>query len=366
MQHQQRAPAFELTDPQRAELEATCRRQTAARREVLRAQIVLRASAGIPTAQIARELRCDEEVVRKWRKRFAYSLDIRVLRDKHRRGRPPRVTLEQQHEVVRAACEPVPKELCRTRWTLGTLVQRLATDSSIHLSQSEVGRILRGHAVRPHLVKQWIHSPDPDFASKVANVVALLLTPPTDGVVLSIDEKTGMQALGRKYPMRAAAPGRASRQDFEYVRHGTTSLLAAYEVHTGTVYGECRPTRTAADLVEFMETIAQIYPTGKVYVIWDNLNTHKDGPAGRWTEFNARHGGRFVFVFTPIHASWVNPVEGWFAQLARRVLRGGEFSSVDDLIKHTTNFITRWNEVECKPLRWTFRGHCDPTNRRAA
>lgn len=229
-----------------------------------------------------------------------------------------------------------------------------------------MGRILRRNDLRPHLVEQWVHSPDPEFAVKVQRIVDLLIERPGDGVVLSVDEKTGMQALGRRYPMREAAPVRARRQDFEYVRHGTTTLLAAYDVHDGMVYGECRPTRTAADTVEFLERIAEMYPDGKVYIVWDNLNTHKDGPTERWKQFNERHGDRFVFVFTPIHASWVNPVEGWFSILSRRVLRNAEFSSVQQLTQRVEAFLTRWNEIECKPLRWTFRGPCDPTHRRAA
>lgn len=366
MRNDARAPQFDLTDPQRSELEATFRSHTAPCREVLRARIVLMAAGGVTTARIARDLGCDEEVVRKWRRRFAATRDIKHLRDQPRSGRPSRLTTCERFEVVRMACEPVPEELCRVQWTQASLVERLATELSITLSCSEVGRILRGHALHPHRVTQWVHSPDPDFAAKVARVVSLLLAPPGDGVVLSIDEKTGMQALGRRYAMRAAAPGRNRRQDFEYVRHGTTTLIAAYDVYAGTVYGECRSTRTGDDLVDYMETVAEIYDTGKVYVIWDNLNVHKNGAADRWTAFNARHGGRFEFVFTPLHASWVNPVEGWFSIFARRVLRGAEFQSVDDLIERTARFITRWNEVECKPLRWTFRGPCDSSNRRAA
>src|SRR2546427_13259 len=161
----------------------------------------------------------------------------------------------------------------------------------------------------------WLHSPDPDFARKVTEVVELYLHPPRDGVVLSIDEKTGMQALERKYPGRRPLPGQPGRREFEYIRHGTLTLIAALNVHTGTVLGRGGPQRTAADLLAFMADVAGAYPTGAVHIVWDNLNIHR---GARWADFNRTHGDRFHFHFTPLHASWVNQIECWFSLLARR------------------------------------------------
>src|SRR4029450_10523197 len=133
--------------------------------------------------------------------------------------------------------------------------------------------------LRPHRVQSWLHSPDPQFRAKVTAITDLYLRPPVGAVVLSIDEKTGMQALERRFPDRPPTPGRRRRREFEYTRHGTQSLLSAFEVHRGGVVGQCGATRTAPDLVAFMEQIAARYPTGPVHVIWDNLNIHFDGNA---------------------------------------------------------------------------------------
>ena len=137
-------------------------------------------------------------------------------------------------------------------------------------------------------------------------------------------------------------------------------------MRTGEVYGEVRPNRKAEDLVEFMEAVARRYPTGEVDVVWDNLNIHCDGACARWTEFNQRHGGRFHFHYTPIHASWVNQVELWFGILQRRVLRHGVFNSLAELDQAVLGFIAHWNANERKPFRWTFKGYPLQTGRQVA
>lgn len=176
-------------------------------------------------------------------------------------------------------------------------------------------------------------------------------------MVLSIDEKTGMQALERRFPDRPPAPGRPRRREFEYTRHGTQSLLCAFEVHRGRVLTECGPTRTAADLERLMDEVAVAYPTGTVHVIWDCLNIHFDGPVGRWTAFNARHGHRFVFHYTPKHASWVNQGELFFSILQRQCLRDGNFRSTEELRTAVLEFIAAWNRDRARPFRWTFTGY---------
>jgi transposase len=207
--------------------------------------------------------------------------------------------------------------------------------------------------IRPHRVRLWLHSPDPDFQSKVARICRLYRSPPKGAAVVCVDEKTGMQALERRFPLRPAAPGRAPRREFEYVRHGTRTLIAAFDVRTGRVLAHCGPKRSARELERFMEALARAYPTGEVYVVWDNLNIHT---GVRWDEFNARHGGRFHFVFTPLHASWVNQIEIWFSVLARRVLRDGSFTSASELTARVLGFVRHWNAKEAHPFRWTFRG----------
>jgi transposase len=205
-------------------------------------------------------------------------------------------------------------------------------------------------------VRGWVHSPDPAFRAKVAEITDLYLHLPPDSVVLSIDEKTGMQALERRFPDRPPAPGRLARREFEYTRHGTQSLLCAFEVHSGEVTATCGERRKAEDLLDFMEKVAARYPAHTVHVIWDNLNIHYDGKVQRWTNFNHRHGQRFVVHYTPKHASWVNQVELFFSILARQCLRDASFLSVHALRRVVLEFIARWNQ-KARPFRWTFRGY---------
>lgn len=256
------------------------------------------------------------------------------------------------------ACEPVARGAAKTPRTLAALAQE-AQDRGLvaRISRSSYQRLLVAGDLRPHRVRGWLHSPDPEFREKVTAITRLYLQPPPGAVVLSIDEKTGMQALARRFPDRPAVPGRPGRREFEYTRHGTQSLLCAFEVHRGRVLADCRDTRTAADLVSFMETVAVRYPTGPVHVIWDCLNIHFDGIEQRWTAFNARHGRRFVFHYTPKHASWVNQVELFFSILQRQCLRPGSFRAPAELRRAVLAFIAAWNRDRAHPFRWTFTGY---------
>ena len=190
-------------------------------------------------------------------------------------------------------------------------------------------------------MRQWLHSPDPQFREKVNAICALYRQAPKGSVVLSIDEKTGIQAIERKHADRAPRPGRARRREFEYIRHGTQALTAALDVHSGRVLGRCTDRRTQDDLVAFMEEVARAYPKGRVHIVWDNLNTHRAQAV--WKDFNARHGGRFVFHFTPLHASWVNQIELLFGIYARRVLRHASHTSIAQLRQRTEAFIAQRN-----------------------
>jgi transposase len=321
---------------------------------VERAKIILLAEQGMSTYAIAHELRITEVTVRKWRGRFAARPRLSSLRDAPRSGRPETIRSEQRAEVVRIACERPANNNARFRdvWTFSSLRDAVEIKLDLTISRSEIWRILQVHGVRPHRVLGWLHSPDPEFGPKVAAICALYVQPPAGATRLSIDEKTGMQALERKHPSKPASRRRAGRKEFEYIRHGTVTLLAAFDLQTGEVVGCCER-RTAKNLVGFLERLALKYPTGPVYIIWDNLNVHT-GP--RWAEFNSRHGGRFHFVYTPKHASWVNQIECWFSILQRRVIRHGSFRSREALARAVRGFIAHWNLVEAHPFRWRFRG----------
>src|SRR6185437_15859079 len=276
-------------------------------RIVERAKIVALACEGCSNAGIARLLGITEQTARKWRERMRRIRDVKALNDLPRSGRPSLVPVAVRCEVIRLACErPDSKKGKRLPfeqvWTFRSLRDRVAKETKVSLSLSEIGRILHCEGLRPHRVRMWLHSSDPDFAAKVRRVCALYTSPPPDAIVLCVDEKPGMQSLEYIHPTRYSQVGRAVRREFEYKRHGTRTLIAAFNVRTGEVFGRCRR-RTAKGLTAFMDALAEQYPSGTVYIVWDNLNIHK---GARWQEFNARHGDRFHFVYTPKHASWVN------------------------------------------------------------
>lgn len=330
-----------------------------------RAKVVLALDAEPDSCVVAVAERVghDAKYVRKWRDRYL-DKGIDGLKTHPRSGRPGRIGAVSRCEVIAMACgKPADFGLMyRTRWTTDSLLeaylmkQRQSPDLD-PMSRTSVLRILNEAVIRPHRVKMWLHSPDPLFREKVTELCDLYLNPPAGAHVLCVDEKTGMQALGRKHQGRRAKPGQDARMDYEYVRNGTRKLIACWDVQTGEVYGEVRANRKAVDLVEFMETVAKRYPKGDVHIIWDNLNIHYDGPTQRWTEFNRRHGGRFHLHYTPIHASWVNQIELWFGILQRRVLRYGVFNSLEELDQVVHGFIDHWNEHERKPFKWTFTGY---------
>ncbi len=331
------------------------RRGRSEQRDVLRAQIVLMAAKGIGNNEIARRLRCERKTVRKWRDRFARRPKITTLRDDERSGRPSTIPVSARCELLALACTRPADGKVRFRdvWTSASLADAFRRRTGFVMSATEVRRTLRAAALRPHRVRMWLHSPDPDFRPKVRRICDLYRHPPRDGVVLCVDEKTGMQAIEREHPMRIARRGSDGRFEFEYVRHGTRTLIAAFNPHTGHVISQCRLRRTAADLAAFMESIAKAYPRGKIYIVWDNLNIHA---RKRWTAFNRRHGNRFRFVYTPIHASWVNQIEIWFSILHRRVLKFGSFASTAELTRAVACFNAHWNRREAHPFRWTFTG----------
>lgn len=352
-----------LTDAVRAELHRRVRAATSEQRAARRAKIILASEGQCTADEVARKVGVHPTTVERWRLRFLRE-GLAGLDDQPRPGRAPKFTPVQRLEIVARACEPIvlpnasPEDGKTTR-TIEELMDEVIRRGIVtEISWSSVQRILAGLDVKPHKTEQWLHSPDPEFRVKVTEICDLYLKPPPAGsVVLCIDEKPGMQALARRFPDRAPAPGRRRRREFEYKRHGTQTLIGAFEVHTGRVIAHCGDTRTAVDLVRFMEDIAAQYPNQIVHVIWDGLNIHYDGKDERWTKFNERHGGRFVFHYTPKHASWVNQIECWFSILQRKCITNGSFCSTTELRTAVLAFIDYWNREKAHPFRWTFTGY---------
>lgn len=356
-----RGPAAErlrIPRHERRELRLLVRRHRAPYAVVQRARIVLMAHAGLGTEQISRQLSCSTRHVRKWKARFAAAPCLASLEDAPRSGRPARITVAIRCQLVQLACDrPDSKDApapFRDLWTYGALADGLAERTGHRISVSEVGRILRYADLRPHRVRQWLKSEDPAFLAKAERICRLYLRPPKGAVVVCVDEKP-MQVLARKYPARVDPRDGSVRFEYEYVRHGTQALLAAYDVQSARVFGRVVPHRDAAALMSFMNAVARRYPNKVVYVVWDNLNIHYDGADARWTQFNRRQGGRFRFVYTPKHASWMNQIEVWFSILHRRILKYGDFATPLAQAQRVEGFIGHWNQWERRPFRWTWR-----------
>jgi transposase len=313
---------------------------------------------GLSVAEVASRLGTTTKTVTKWANRFQQGR-LDGLNDLPRSGAPTRFTLQQRCEVLAIACAPPADYGVEgvSHWNYDILTE-VVRSQGILMSRSSVARTLSQGDLKPHKMRMWLHSPDPLFKEKVNEITGIYLNPPEDAVVLCIDEKTGMQATERKNATQRPRPGRPGRYEYEYIRHGTQSLLASFDIRTGKVVAQCGATRTAEDLLAFMEQVAETYRDhSKIIVIWDNLNIHHDGKDKRWTAFNERHGGKFEFHYTPIHASWVNQVEVFFSILHRRCLRYESFNSVQDLRDRVLAFIKRWNTKEGHAFDWGFRGY---------
>lgn len=348
-------PALDLPDEVRRFVRYLARGQRAPHRLVLRARIIDLAADGVSTYAIARELGCSEATVRKWRARMAASPRAPSLEDAARSGRPATIPVAVRLAVVRLGCD-VPPEGERVRrfrdvWTLASLRDAVASETGFRISTSEVHAILRCGGLSPHRVVGWLHSPDAEFAVRSKRVAELYVSPPPGAHVLSVDEKTGIQATRRIRPNHVGPRGHV-RREFEYVRGGTTTMLAALNVATGHVRAVCKR-RTRANFLAFLDRVIADYPTGDIYLVVDNLNIHI-GPA--ITAWCALHRGRVRFVYTPRHASWLNQIEIWFSILQRRVLRYGSFTDLRELEHRLLAFVRYYNRFEAKPFRWRFRG----------
>lgn len=343
---------------ERRELKLLVRRHRAPHVVVQRAQIVLFAHDRLGTEEIARRLGCSSRNVRKWKARFSAAPSRETLEDAPRCGRPAYIPVAVRCQLVQLACARPEDDDCpapfRDLWTYASLAEALEDRTGYRISVSEVGRILRYEGLRPHRVRQWLKSEDPEFLEKADLICRLYLRPPKDAVVVCVDEKP-LQVLERRYPTRVDPRDGSVRYEYEYIRHGTQALLAAFDVQSGRVLGRVVRRRSADALVSFMNALARRYPRKTVYVVWDNLNIHYDGADERWTRFNARHGGRFRFVYTPKHASWMNQIEIWFSLLQRRVLKYGDFATPEAQRQRVEGFIKHWNQRERHPFRWTWR-----------
>jgi transposase len=338
-----------LGERRRRCLEAIAGKGTAPQRLVQRAKIVLAAWRGADNAAIARELRISVGTVRTWRHRFCRE-GMPGLADRPRPGRPPVYDLDV-HLAIVAAVTSEPE--ADAQWSHRLLAEHLAA-AQIPISASQIGRILADLDLKPHRVRGWLNRPDdPEFAAKAKAICDLYLNPPAGGVLLSLDEKTSIQAKSRKHPTQPMRTGRAARREFEYVRHGVVSLIAAMDVRSGEVLGEIIPGKNnSQNFIWFLTRIDQAIPPNlNIHLIMDNGSSHTSKMTKAWL---ARHP-RFTINYTPKHASWLNMVELFFSVLTRRLLRRGEFTSRQDLADKILNFIAVYDRT-AKPYRWSYTG----------
>lgn len=338
-----------LLGSEKRELRRIVRAHKSEQRAVLRARIVLLAAQDLNNCVIADELGCHVQTVRKWRSRFAGGR-LENLRDLPREGRPPKFEAHMRHQAIATLLGPPPG--ADARWTLDSAVEALIQRGIVTtISRETLSRWLRTFDLKPHRCRYWLNSKDPDFQPKMARIVDLYIHKPEDGRVISIDEKTCIPARERIRPDSPARPGRIRRQEFEYRRHGTVQLIAAFEVHSGRVFAKCVDKNDSDAFIGFLQELSRQYPLEKLYLVMDNGTTHRSKAT---TKFLASQP-LMEPVFTPTHASWLNQVEIWFSVLSRRALRNMSFDSRDELVRHIAHFVQAHNQT-AKPYRWTRTG----------
>jgi transposase len=341
-------PPLTITDEERAELQRRVRAHTTPQRAAKRARVVLLAADGLPNRQIAAQMGMNQHTVSHWRRRFEAER-LAGLEDRPRPGRPLVYGHDQRLRIVATVTQQPPDPA--SHWSHRQLADALA---DLGISASQIGRILADLDIKPHRVRGWITRPDdPGFWERAADICGLYLVPPTNALVLSVDEKTGISARSRTRPTTRPAPGRPTRQEHEYVRHGTATLLAALDVHRGGVLQATDLDRnTAANFISFLDELdARVPPGLEVHLVLDNGSSHIANATRWWFVDHPR----FHAHYTPTHASWLNQVELFFSILARRLLKRGEFASVDDLVAKVMAFIADYNRT-AKPFRWTYDG----------
>jgi transposase len=331
------APPLAVSETEAEALRAMTRAGTTEQRTVMRARIILAAAEGAAHVAIAQELGVSVPTVLLWRRRFKEQ-GLAGLADAPHPGRPRTYGREVREQILAATLTP-PE--ATTHWSRARLAKRVG------VSASTVGRVWQEGRLRPHRSDTFKFSRDPELVAKVTDVVGLYLNPPERAIVLSVDEKTQIQALDRTQPMLPLRAGQVERHTHDYKRNGTLSLFAALDVATGRVTNQARERHTGDDFLAFLRLVARTYATGEVHVVLDNVSTHKTPDVQDWL---ARHK-RFTFHFTPTSASWMNQVETWFGILTRQAIRRGSFENVRVLTAAIERFTREWN-AGAGPFKW--------------
>lgn len=326
--------------PDRQRLEAITSDRNRQRKHVERAQVILASIGGGPVQRTATQVGISRPMVWRWQQRFAEQGVDGLLRDKTRKPGKPPIAAETVARVVALTCAAPPHQA--THWT-GRAMAKAAG-----ISLRSVQRIWAAHDLQPHRVRTFKRSRDPRFADKLVDIVGLYVDPPAHAVVLSIDEKSQIQALDRTQPGLPLKPGRCGTMTHDYKRHGTTTLFAALNVLDGTVIGRCMQRHRHEEFIRFLNAVERDVPAGKlIEAVVDNYATHKHPKVKAWLK---RHP-RWTFHFTPTSGSWLNAVENFFSTLTRKRIRRGSFHSIVDLQAAINRYLAEHN-ADPKPFVW--------------
>src|SRR5579863_786667 len=330
-----------LTEEQRAQLQRWARGRSTPARLVLRAKIVLLAAEAKRNDEIAIELGCTRRTVGTWRQRFVDAGVSGIEKDAPRPGRDPAVRKKVAAKILIKTTQEKP--VAATHWSTRTMAE------AVGVSHATVQRVWKANGLKPHLVRTFKVSNDPHFAEKLIDVVGLYLDPPEHALVLSVDEKSQIQALDRTQPSLPMYPGRAGTLTHDYKRNGTTTLFAALNIAEGIVISECMTRHRHQEWIRFLDTIDKSTdPDLDLHLIVDNYATHKHPKVKRWL---ARHP-RFHMHFIPTSSSWLNLVERWFRDLTVERLRRGVFRNVPELVQAIEEYVEHHND-NAKGLVWT-------------
>ncbi|MDZ7615841.1 MAG: IS630 family transposase [Patescibacteria group bacterium] len=307
------------------------------------ARLILLLAEGLTWAEIRAKLDCSDSYISRWSQRFDKDR-LAGLFARHAGRERYKVTDRIEARVLARSTKHQPAD-GSTHWSSRKLAAELGD-----ISHMTVARIWAKHGLKPHRLEGYLASNDPDFEAKAADIIGLYLNPPAHAAVFCVDEKTAIQALDRKDPVLPLSPGRAERHGFEYFRHGTLSLYAAFNTKTGEVLGKTAARHTSAEFIAFLTDIVIHQPRGKeIHVIADNLSAHKSTPV---KDFLAAHP-QVHLHFTPTYSSWLNQVELWFGKIERDVIARGVFTSVSDLKRKIMSYIRHYNE-QPKPVKWKY------------
>jgi len=308
---------------------------------VERARIILMTAAGEHAEQVAEALGTTKQKVYRWRKRFK-DAGLEGLRDRPRPGQPRKLSKAKVKEILDLTVHHIPREA--THWSVRLMAKAAG------VTNWQVSQVWEAANLKPHRIKTFKISNDLAFAEKVTDVVGLYMSPPDNAVVLSVDEKTQIQALDRTQPMLQLKPGQVERRTHDYKRNGITNLYAAFNILTGEVLGRITQRHRAKEFLDFLRQIERATPAQQdLHIILDNSSTHKTKDVRQWL---AKHP-RIQLHFTPTSASWLNAVESWFSSLERRALHRGVFTSVKELREELHRYIRLHNSRHAKPFRWT-------------